>query len=240
MEEKSIYSVELHPITETHPVMSTEQFSAFVEDIAKNGQLEPVKLYRGKIVDGRHRYKALKQLGITTIKVDTLGNNLTLDEVRDLVNSTEIRRHQTPTQLAIKAYRLYTSKSVKQAEAVKMIGCSLTNLKYVVELEKLGRLDIIELLESGRKYNVSTDSRYTKPTDSLSAIIVKVKAEKAKLEAMQSIGTDSLDTKEVKTKFTTSEMNTINAIGLMTSSCTDVMKRTIIANLYASMSIEEE
>jgi ParB-like chromosome segregation protein Spo0J len=55
---KSTTSMQLHSLTETHPVMSIEQYEAFKADIAKNGQMQPVIAYRDKIVDGRHRLRA--------------------------------------------------------------------------------------------------------------------------------------------------------------------------------------
>lgn len=186
MEQIRLNEVTLHKITETHPVMSTEQFEALKNDIAINGQLQPALVYRGKIVDGRHRYMALTQLGKESIKVTRLQNNLTLDEVINLVNSTEMRRHQSPTQLAIKGYRMYKVGRFTQKEIPSKVGCSLTNLKAVIALEALGRLDVIELLEAGGKMNVSRDTRFNKMTDSLLAITGYLKEEVARLDALQS------------------------------------------------------
>ena len=88
MEIININEVTLHKLTETHPIMGDSQFAALVEDIKNKGQLQPVLVYRGKIVDGRHRLRALKLLAKETIKVERLNNNLTIDEVSLLVDSS--------------------------------------------------------------------------------------------------------------------------------------------------------
>lgn len=167
-----------HPLASSHPVYTAEQFEALKQDISKVGQIEPVTLYRGKLVDGRHRVRALKELGISVVKADSLPNNMTINEVKKTVLATEIRRHQTPTQLAIKAYRLWSSKEVgTQEEALKLTGASKTNLKYVNAICNSGRLDIITKLENGEKYELDFGT-YVKPTDSLTAILRDLKEAK--------------------------------------------------------------
>lgn len=237
MELLKISEVSLHKLTETHPVMSAEQFEALKSDIEINGQLQPVLVYRGKIVDGRHRYKALTLLGEETIKVNRLSNNITLDEVAKLVNSTELRRHQSPTQLAIKGYRLYKQGTLSQKEITGRCGCSLANLKHVVSLESIGRLDVIELLEAGGKMNVSRDPRYNKMTDSLLAITSFLKEEIARLDALQ-VTEESEDAPESKSKMSQAEFLQIQAVELLTKSWNDSMKKMMIAKLYESMKSE--
>ena len=237
MEQIRLDEVSLHKITETHPVMSTEQFEALKNDIAVNGQLQPALVYRGKIVDGRHRYRALTQLGQDSIKITRLQNNMTLDEVTNLVNSTEMRRHQSPTQLAIKGYRLYKAGNLTQKEIPSKVGCSLTNLKAVITLESFGRLDVIELLEAGGKMNVSRDTRFSKMTDSLLAITRYLKEEVARLDALQV--TESDDENVVKkSSMTQAEFLQIQAVELLTKSWSTSMKKVMIAKLYENMSTE--
>lgn len=163
-------SLELHPLSSLHPLMSAEMYAAFKEDIKDNGQLVPVTTYRGKIVDGRHRLKALQELGIDMIKAEALPNNFKIEDVERVIQSTEKRRHQTTTQLAIKAYRLYRKEKCTQEQACKKIGCSRSNLNHVVAIQKLAGDGLLELLEQGGKINISEDSRYTKMSDSLLAI----------------------------------------------------------------------
>lgn len=236
MEQIRLDEVALHKITETHPVMSTEQFEALKNDIAVNGQLQPALVYRGKIVDGRHRYRALTQLGEESIKITRLQNNLTLDEVTNLVNSTEMRRHQSPTQLAIKGYRMYKVGSLTQKEIPSKVGCSLTNLKAVIALETLGRLDVIELLEAGGKMNVSRDTRFNKMTDSLLAITGYLKEEVARLDALQN-DVEEVDEKS-ESKVSREEVVQLQAVELLTASWSPELKKILIAKLYQGMSKE--
>jgi hypothetical protein len=229
---KSTTSMQLHSLTETHPVMSIEQYEAFKADIAKNGQMQPVIAYRDKIVDGRHRLRALTDLGIATIKVTNLPNNLTLDEVKQKVVSTEKRRHQSPTQLAINGYRLYKA-GAKQTEAVLSTGCSLANLKHVVALEKLGRLDIIDLLEKGGKVDIGV-ANYNKFTDSLLGIVTWVKKQQDHTEQLLQDLVNKVDTEVVEPKVEV-DMNKIDGITLITSSYSDKELEVLIAKLYKQL-----
>jgi hypothetical protein len=178
----------------------------------------------------------LTQLGEESIKITRLQNNLTLDEVTSLVNSTEMRRHQSPTQLAIKGYRMYKVGSLTQKEIPSKVGCSLTNLKAVIALEALGRLDVIELLEAGGKMNVSRDTRFNKMTDSLLAITGYLKEEVARLDALQN------DVEEVgeksESKVSREEVVQLQAVELLTASWSSELKKILIAKLYQGMSKE--
>jgi len=146
----NINELTIHELADMNPLMTSTNFNALQLDIEANGQKVPVTVFRNKIVDGRHRYTALSNLNIDTILVEILPNNTTLDSIKRNIMSLENRRHQTPTQLAIKAYRAIQS-GVKNKDAVAAVGCSSTNVKYVVSLGKLKRFDLIGLLESGHK-----------------------------------------------------------------------------------------
>jgi hypothetical protein len=53
-----------HPAADLFPQMAPGDYEALVADIKENGQLEPIIVHDGMILDGRHRYNACRKLGI--------------------------------------------------------------------------------------------------------------------------------------------------------------------------------
>ena len=58
------HEYELHELCKLFPQMPEEQFNSLLESIRDHGLLTPIMLHEGKILDGRHRYKACINLGI--------------------------------------------------------------------------------------------------------------------------------------------------------------------------------
>lgn len=57
--------LEVHPIARLLPEMTSGEKTELQRDIKKHGQRQPIILYGGKILDGRHRYAACRELGVT-------------------------------------------------------------------------------------------------------------------------------------------------------------------------------
>ena len=176
---EEIYSISpkdltLHVEALATPKMNAENFEALKKDIEINGQLDPITVYRGKIVDGRHRWIILQELGVDTIKYKKMPNNSTLKDIKAMVNSRETRRHESASQLAIRAYRIKmdpTNDCDSFSEASDKVGANrkrVSEVKKVIEL--YGRNDIVELLFAGEKFNIGTD-RIPFWTDSLGTIL---------------------------------------------------------------------
>ena len=55
--------LEFHPLSLLFPLVTGTEFDALVEDIRRNGVLEPVVLHDGKILDGRNRCRAAEAAG---------------------------------------------------------------------------------------------------------------------------------------------------------------------------------
>lgn len=57
--------LQVHPAADAFPMMDKERFNELKEDISKHGQQEPITICDGLILDGRNRYKAVKELALT-------------------------------------------------------------------------------------------------------------------------------------------------------------------------------
>lgn len=87
----------IHEVADLFPMMSTDEFTALVEDIQTNGQQEPITIYQNQIIDGRNRYAACQQLGIepNVKKWDGQGSLVSF-----VVSMNLKRRHLTSVQRA--------------------------------------------------------------------------------------------------------------------------------------------
>lgn len=116
--------MEVHEYAKLFPPMSNEEFEELVEDIRQNGQLEPIIVYEGKILDGRNRYNACMKLGIKPKMVDYNGENLT--PLNFVISKNIKRRHLTASQKALLALEI---KPLLAEEAKKRQLSSLKQYK---------------------------------------------------------------------------------------------------------------
>ena len=171
--ELDITTLSIHDEALATPRMLEVQYEALKADIEQNGQLDPVVIYRGKIVDGRHRFLILNELNIKTITCFKMPNNSTLSDIKKLVRSKETRRHETATQLAISALRHITKSNEKmtQAEASKMFGVGPKAIGFAKKiLVDYKREDLLDILFDGGKINIGT-SYNPFMSDSLKTIV---------------------------------------------------------------------
>ena len=91
-----------HPISAAFPAMLETDFTALVNDIKANGQRLPIMVYDDQVLDGRHRYRACQQLGITPKLEEFTGT----DPVSVVLSLNLQRRHLTESQRAMVAAEL--------------------------------------------------------------------------------------------------------------------------------------
>ena len=93
----------VHPLAARFPKMSAKEFAELKESIATHGLFEPIVINsNGEILDGRHRHKALVELGLSithvSIPFDDVRQDKPLTEEQFIYESNIRRRHLTDDQ----------------------------------------------------------------------------------------------------------------------------------------------
>jgi ParB-like nuclease domain len=101
------HEYEFHPIANIFPLMEGQEFKALVDDIKANGLREPVVIYEGKVIDGRNRYKACKELNLPTPTTKPYDGG---DPLGFVLSANLHRRHLNESQRAVVAAKLVTTK----------------------------------------------------------------------------------------------------------------------------------
>lgn len=161
----------------SNPFTNWEDYQANKASIADPsiGQLEAIVLYKGKCIDGYHRTKICKELGIN-VRVREITNELSEEQLLHIVLAFEARRNTTLTQKAVRAYRLSKEYGISMVDAAKSAGVRVQLVKYVSTIAKYGYADtlnngvdrLLEELFQGRKIKI-IDCSKIKETTSLEA-----------------------------------------------------------------------
>lgn len=85
----------IHPAAEIFPMMSDSELSELANDIKENGQIEPVVIYDGMVLDGRNRLRACEIAEIEPKAHELTGIN---SPVIYVLSKNLHRRHLTPSQ----------------------------------------------------------------------------------------------------------------------------------------------
>ena len=96
---------DIHPAAALFPMISDSELLELAADIAKVGQIEPIWLYNGQLLDGRNRLVACRHAGITPIVEDwEPGDSDT--PVTFVISRNMRRRHLSASERAAVAVRM--------------------------------------------------------------------------------------------------------------------------------------
>ena len=94
-------ALEPHPLADLLPRMSASEFADLKESIDIDGLQNAVVLFQGKILDGRNRYQACKELGLPIAIFGFTGTEQ--QALTYVLSSNRHRRKLTPSQRAVVA-----------------------------------------------------------------------------------------------------------------------------------------
>ena len=203
---------EFHELAEIFPMMEDADLCALSKDIKKNGQYETIKIWQGKIIDGRHRYMACLRAGIEP-KFEEISYKPTLEYVCGLnIN----RRHLNETQRAWIATKAANMHICTQAEGAKMMNVSLRSVAHAKTIMNDAISEVCEQVAMGC-ISAATGARISKldadTQRSICALHPK-KMLKAVKNAEQIKEDPAPRTHKITISFTEEEMRKIrNAVG---------------------------
>ena len=207
----------LHELCELHPAMNETQYGALKESLSLTGQQQPVISYRGKIIDGRHRMMALKELGIESAEAVELPRSTSIEDVVLFVKSSETRRHQSKTQLACHAYlSLINPKTpIKTAtQAALEYGVAKRDVSYCKTIAENVGINIVESLSKGLTENICVNGVYSNYS-SLRRLYDAIKRKKKDFIAKRPVKNAPIALNELRALTRTYAMNdTSEVIGL--------------------------
>jgi len=106
---------DFHPLCKLFPPMVADQYNTLADDIRANGQFEPIILFEGMILDGRHRYKACINIGIEPKFKEFDGT----DALAYVISQNLSRRHLDESQRALIAGRISNLKSGQRKDHIE-------------------------------------------------------------------------------------------------------------------------
>lgn len=111
IEERRLY---LHPLAWAIPQVNEKEFGELAADVRAHGVRNPITLFDGKVLDGRHRLAIAAALKVPLRVVTFEG---TEDEARDEVISQNVaRRHLTPPQRTLIVQELFLPQAEAEAK----------------------------------------------------------------------------------------------------------------------------
>lgn len=171
-------------------MMDSKQYRELVDDIRVNGVREPIVFMKGKILDGRNRYGAARELGIEYQRTEYEGD----DPLGYVISLNLKRRHLSESQRAMVAGKLAkmpahrpdgNSANLRTSDAAEMLNVSSRSVETARKVEREGAAELVEAVERGTvSVNAAADIT-TLPKPEQAEIVAK--GEKEILEAAKRI-----------------------------------------------------
>ena len=90
------------------PEMTPEDFARLVVSIRQDGLMDPITVWRGQVIDGRHRYAACAEAGVER-RFEYLDDDA--DPLRYILARNDLRRHLDESRRAVVAHKLSASSA---------------------------------------------------------------------------------------------------------------------------------
>jgi N6-adenosine-specific RNA methylase IME4/ParB-like chromosome segregation protein Spo0J len=150
---------DLHDLCKLFPPMPEDQFNSLIDSIRDHGLLTPIMLHEGKILDGRHRYKACINLGIEPSFEEYEGE----DALGYVIALNLSRRHLDESQRAMIGARIANLteagrppkeiahiSAITGSDAAKMMSVGRRNVVHAKKVLREGTQELADAVDSGK------------------------------------------------------------------------------------------
>ena len=159
-----------------NPTHNELEYAATRQSIEKLGQLDPILMLDGMCVDGRHRVRSCKDLGIQVRAVDI---DVATPEATILMlcnKNVMSGRDYDNAQKAIQALKLVNEYAIATVDAAKMMKIDRRLVSYAATIKGYGKDEILEKLLTSKTNKVQLQNMCA-PSRSLELIAKYVKSE---------------------------------------------------------------
>ena len=194
----------VHPVADIFPRMTAAEYAALRDDIEAHGQREPIWVFDGQIIDGRHRAQACEELGIEPAVREYDGDESGL--VGFVVSLNLHRRHLDESQRSLVAARLATLPkganqhasidAPSQAQAADLLNVSRPSVQRAREVLVNGAPELVAAVERGEVSVSAAASVAEMPKEAQAEIIAR--GEREILEAAKAIRTKKAETRRAE------------------------------------------
>lgn len=151
-----------HPLANIFPLMAADEYVALKSDIRQYGLREAIWILDGQILDGRNRFKACQEVGVTPILKEYEGE----DPAAFVVSLNLKRRHLSESQRAMVAAKLANLENgvradrssanlqslppVTQSEAASLLNVSPRSVATAKKVEEQAEPELVEAVANGQ------------------------------------------------------------------------------------------
>lgn len=146
-----------HPLADIFPMIAEADLKVLAADIAANGQVEPILLLEGKVLDGRNRQAACGLAGVEPIYAEFAGS----DPLSFVLSKNLHRRHLSESQRAIAAAMIVDwERGINQStagganlpsrRAAEKLSVSERAVKSAKRIREHGAPELIDAIRAGK------------------------------------------------------------------------------------------
>jgi hypothetical protein len=134
-----------HELANLLPMIEARDFEELKASIAKQGILQPITLYEGKILDGRNRYRAAKEVGHTFVPANFKAFEGGLAAAEEFVIGANINRRQMTNAMKHDVIRKMLEKYPSASNRQIAQRCSMSHVTVAkVRDEKANSPEVVK------------------------------------------------------------------------------------------------